>query len=228
MPEFFSEKSRQDTPEQRAFELKRRAFHLMRSYVERNWNESPVVDRKSEFIKKITTGAKKLIPEGEVEIGERLNLLNNEDETNLDSFFDKATEAIIEIMTRYASLEELEKRFSARSVNERGNQALSRALHFAVHLESNTISLHIPITFFENPVQFLESFTEGLKILAQKIITDPEFKNILEVTGHSALVKDKHRLLKSMGFEIILDENGKPTQYTKISKDKLLELYGPK
>ena len=129
-------------------------------------------------------------------------------------------------MAKYLTLEELEKRFQVRSIKEKGYQALSRGLNFEICKEQNQISLHIPITFFENAKSALELFTEGLRILAHKMMTEQELRNIKEITGHSLLVKEKHLLLTSLGFSVILDKDGKPTEDTKISREKFLEIYG--
>ncbi len=86
----------------------------------------------------------------------------------------------------------------------------------------------MPITFFESSREVIESFKEGLMVLAQKLVNDPELGDLTEIRGRSVLIKDNYRLLKSLGFTVVLDEKGKPTEEAVISKEKLLELYGIK
>ncbi len=215
------------SPEYRASELHRRAFKLIHSYIERKWQESAKSNGKLHFIDEIIKGAEKLIPEAKEEINTKFRALNNFDEKNgLVSLLNKTTEITIELMTKYTTLEELEKRFKDRSLTERGNKELSRGLHFSINKEKTKISLHIPITFFENAQEFLQSFTEGLRVLAVKMNTDLELQNVKEVVGHSSLVKEKHRLLVKLGFEVTRDEKGQPTEETKISRERLLKIYG--
>ena len=215
--------------EKRIFELRRRAFGLIHSFVtgEWQWPKSVKGDKKRNFIDKLVEGTTKIVPEATDEIKTRFETLNAIDEIkDLESLLKKATEIHIELLTKYLSLEELEKRLRDRAIQGKGYQELSRGLCFEI-IENQAV-LHIPITFFENAKSFLESFKEGLRVLANKMITEKELADIREVIGYSSLVQEKHRILATLGFEVILDVNGKLTEKTKISREKLLELYGPK
>ena len=218
------QKRNTDSPEQRAFELRKRAFNLIHSYIERRWKES-AKDKKT-FVGKIIEDDIKLIPKATEKIKNTFGIFENYSGAE-DILMNEMTEATIQIMVEHLSLEEIEEVHRVRSTQERGDQMLSRGLNFSVNGDGSKISLHVPITFFKTPSDALDSYRVGLGVLANKILSDLELKNVQEVIALSSLVQDNPRLLKKFGFDVTLDTEGKPTTEAKMSREKLLELYGP-
>ena len=227
MKEIINRNIQPDSPEKRIFELNRRGFfELMRSDVEQEWQASAEENKKKDFIKKIIQETTSIIPNATEEIEIKLNRLNKLDEKdNLETFLNEATKIIIELIGKYLTLEKLEQIIQTAR-KKSGNEILSRGLNFTIH--HSHIELHIPTTFFENAQLALQSFVEGLKILAQKMTNDPAMERVTEVRGHSLLIKEKPRIARKLGFEITLDENGKPTDEARMSREKLLDIYGQK
>ena len=227
MKEIINRNIQPDSPEKRIFELNRRGFfELMRSDVEQEWQASAEENKKKDFIKKIIQETTSIIPNATEEIEIKLNRLNKLDEKdNLETFLNEATKIIIELIGKYLTLEKLEQIIQTAR-KKSGNEILSRGLNFTIH--HSHIELHIPTTFFENAQLALQSFVEGLKILAQKMTNDPTMERVTEVRGHSLLIKEKPRIARKLGFEITLDENGKPTDEARMSREKLLDIYGQK
>lgn len=217
-------KSMRDTPENRAFELNRKANSVFRRYMEKTWENIKEENKIPIFIEKVKDNIAKFVPEA-TEAPEKIDLALNFLQKKED-LIDKATEITIRIFAQHLSLEEIESRFRENYMQLPGIQPLSRILTFIIRKESKTVSLHIPITFFENTEFAIESFKEGLQTLAKKLTNDPELKNIIEITGDSPLVKEKSRLLTSLGFTVAVDKDGKATEKAKISREKLLEIYG--
>src|SRR3989344_605933 len=121
--------------EKRIFELRRRAFGLIHSFVTREWQwpKSVKGDKKRNFIDKLVEGTTKIVPEATDEIKTRFETLNAIDEIkDLESLLKKATEIHIELLTKYLSLEELEKRLRDRAIQGKGYQELSRGLCFRI------------------------------------------------------------------------------------------------
>lgn len=211
------------TAEQKKFELRKRAFNLIHSYVKRQKKEYG--SDKVKFISKIIEGSQKIIPQATDEIETTFRAFDHYKGSE-ERFLNEITEAVINMMARHMSLKEIEKVHSDRSIEVRKNHILSRLLHFNFESGSEEVTLHVPVAFFKDGKSLVESFKEGLEALAQKMLKDPNFKSVKRISAHSPLVKEGSRLLRKMGFEVLLDENGEPTGDAHISKEKIIELYG--
>lgn len=211
--------------ENKIFEIKRRAFNLVRSSIENSYLKLKNTGGEEVFINNIIKEGVRIVPEATEEFHTKLNELKNYTEKDLEIILDKATEITIQLMAKYLSLEELESRFKARHENL-GYQSLARGLTFETNKEGNEISLHVPITFFNNSLDALNSYIDGFHKLANELSTNDELKGIKEITAYSSIVKEKYKTLTKLGFEVMLDKHGQPTKKAKISKEKFLELYG--
>jgi len=204
--------------------IRNRTNAFFQRYMEKTWETLSPENRTAYFIQNIKDNILALVPEAteiSQEVDTALDLSQNK-----DILIKKAIEVTIKIVAKYLSTEEIEDRLREKHVTHPGTRELSRALTFKINNEAQRVELHVPVTFFQNLHEPLQSFKEGLETLAKRMITDEELKNINEVRGFSILIKDNPRVLTSLGFKITLDENGKPTKEARISKEKLLELYG--
>ena len=215
-------KVKKDSPGNRAFELRKIGYPSFRPYMEILWENSELNNKKPAFILKVKENIIKIAPETLEDLHEVDSVLGILDEKNEDVLLDEAANVTIKIITKRLSLYELERRFN--------KYPLSRGLSFEIDKENkNRVNLYMPITFFKNPRQeAIESYIKGLRVLAQKMAADEEFKDIKEIIGRSPYVKKHHKLLKKHGFEITLDKDNNPTEEARMSKDKLLKLYGQK
>src|SRR3989344_6597907 len=154
--------------EMRALEIKKRAYSSFHQYMKILWENSAIDDKKGAFIKNVKDNITTIAIEAVGDLNEVDNALSASE--NEDLLLDKATNVTIKIIARYLSLDELEHRFN--------KNPLSRGLSFKIDKDSNKVNLYIPITFFENLNQAVQSYITGLKILAHKMVTDEEFKDI--------------------------------------------------
>lgn len=217
-----------NSPEYKAFEIRRRAHSVFRRYVEKIWENSPKDNLIPTFIRMIKRNISNIVPEakeGSQEIDKAIKSLQEKDKEDL---IDRAVEITIQIVAKHLSLEELERRLREKILTQPEIYELSKVLLFKIDKKNEKITIHVPTTFLKDSKSVLESFKEGLKALADKIATNTELKDIKEIRGFSSLIKDHHRLLTSLGFSVTFDKTDKPTEEAKMSKEKLLELYGPK
>ena len=210
-------------------EIRKKAGASFRRYMENTWKNLEKNHRTLNsliplFIKNIKENIALLVPEATNVSSEVDNVLNSL--TTKKSLIDGALELTIQTTAIHLSLKELEGRLREKHLSIPGIHALSRVLSCIIDSARNRANLHIPVTFLEDQKSVVQLFKKGLETLAQKVKTEEEFKKIIEVRGYSSLIKDNFRLLKSLGFSITLDKNGKPTEEAIMSKGKLLELYG--
>lgn len=213
-----------NSPEYRFKETKRRAYDLWYREMRSIWRSIAHSKEKSVFINYIVKRFTELIPEAAQDIEKEFDVLNTFDEKDEENLLNKAVDIMIQIMARYLSLEELERRLQARQIKELGQQKLSRVLNFEIIYDR--VHLHTPVAFFKDPSSAVQSYVEGLKVLAHKIATEKELKDIVEVVRFSPLIKEKYRLWTRLGFEVIREKDGKPTEEAKMSREKILEMYG--
>ena len=209
--------SNQPEIEQRAFEISRRAGDIIQAKL----HDLLASDNAQGNTARLKDFMNSFLPEASLDLAQQLETL--ESEKDKERFVEKAGAIIVRLIAEHLSLIELEQRLRSRQNKENGYQELSRGLTFDIH--HNTIFLHVPVTFFNNSAEAIQSLIEGLKVLANKIKTDEALKDITGIMGHSNLVKEKHRLIERLGFEIALDKDGKPSDQAQISKKKLLEMY---
>ena len=213
-----------DTPERRAFEIHRRADNIFYSLFEKLWAEGEQAgDPKQYLANSLIQKISELLPEASEEVSSVFEALAKKRGYTKKQFVEQSVEAVIQLLSKNLTLAELEKRLKIRPVNY-NDEELSRGLSCGV--KDNKVELHIGLTFFSNAKEALESLIEGLRALAQKIKTEEKYKNVTEIIGYSELVKEKHRLLTKYGFTITKNDAGQPTDEAKISKEKLLELFG--
>ena len=203
--------------------IRRKTYPFIYIYMEKTWdNLATNANVINVFIKNVKDNIRKIVPEAvgvDAEVDKVLNFLGEKDTNSLrETFLDKATEITIKILAKHLSLQELEHRFN--------KNPLSRGLSFKIDKNNKKVNLYIPPTFFENLHQATQSYIDGLRLLAHKMLIDKEFKDIQEVVGFSPFVKEHYKVLEKYGFEITLDKDGQPTEEAKMSKEKLLEIYG--
>lgn len=92
------------------------------------------------------------------------------------------------------------------------------------------IGIHLFSTMIEPTVagskDFMSTFREGLRELARRIETNPDFAEITHVSAWSRLVYDRGKLLQLMGFELGERDEEKKEALARMTREKFLEKYG--
>ena len=220
-----------NSPEGKLQKISRTAGSSIHRHMERMWDDLIINAKannltKTLFIKKMKDNLTKLVPEATgkevfLDVDQVVNSSKNK-----ELLMEKATEITMKILSKYLSLEELERRLREKHLAVPGIKELSRALSCSISEDSNMAELHVPVTFFEDSKSVIDSFKEGLAVLATKIKQEEEFKSIRVIRGYSSLVKDNFRLMGELGFKVTYNEMGRPTEEALMSREKLLEIYG--
>jgi hypothetical protein len=214
----------EDTLEQRAAEIRMRIRGILQSLLKDIWDKHATEQNaKTAFIGSVQEKIVALIPEASKFVEEAFKALDESMESqDPEKIIEGTSSTVIRLLAEHLTLAELEKRLRSGQ-EEKGHDQLSRAL--SCEIQGQQIILHVPVAFFEDPEQARLSILEGFGILAAKIRTDPKYKNMNEISATSELVKKNPGRLKKIGFTVLDDENGKPTDVAKISVEKFLQIF---
>ena len=90
----------------------------------------------------------------------------------------------------------------------------------------NEVSLHVTENLIKDGPEMLALLREGMRQLASTLASDPNLKNIHQITGYSWIVYQHPNLMERLGFEISERDETKKEALATISREKFLELYG--
>ncbi len=68
--------------------------------------------------------------------------------------------------------------------------------------DSDTFRLHVALAKTLEPTEMLRDFQAGMKELARRLASDPQFSRVQEIVGTSWIVGEKSKLAKLMGFHV--------------------------
>ncbi len=219
----FDRESPADSTENKAYQIHRRADNIFLELISKMQSKGEKAgNAKKHIVEELGRIIGGLMPEAPEQVKAFCNKIEALDE-NDKNFLKQVTEELVLVLAENLSLDELEKRLKNRPT-ETHQENLSRGL--SCEVENNKIILHVPLVFFSNSSEAIESITEGLRVLAEKIKTQEKYEEITEIVGYSDLVKHNHRQISELGFSVTMDAAGEPTDEAKLPKEKFLEIYG--
>jgi hypothetical protein len=106
------------------------------------------------------------------------------------------------------------------------NEALSYEVIKDDERENDQISLHIPMMYTKKPTEMLSLFQQGLRVLADRLDSDPTLADIPEITGYTWIAYEHPELVKKMGFTIKESSPEKHKGYVSMSREDFIKRYG--
>ncbi len=205
----------------RIFNLRFKNLYL--SFLEQETDE----EKKGELLKNIEIRMGGLVGANYKLKLELINILEKEKTKsypNIDEWINNLSEKISTVILRNYTLDELEKIFYDLNL-KRNNLPINRMLTYSIDTENETLGLHVTIIFVKNPIEIRKLFIEGMKILAEKLNTDENLKNIKKVEGISNLLFKHQNILKTLGFELINKNEQTELATVSISREKFLSIF---
>ena len=187
-------------------------------------NEETPEEWKSYFINNLSTDSNPF----RAEFSEQLKNLNIDSIKSKHEFAKLLAQELFNFYNKNLTPAELEE-ISRKGYLSDGKKQINRFMYYEVE-ESNVLQLHVPVVVEENPRQLLALFKDGLSKLAEQLVSNPEMANVKEIFGKSWLVFYQKNFFERSGFTVdpkTVDEKTKEATM-KISREKLIEMYGNK
>lgn len=167
-----------------------------------------------------------------VKFSEKLKNLNVDGINNKQEFAKLLAKELFDFFNENLTPVELEE-LSRDNFVSSGKKPINHFMYYEIEKKNeneNLLQLHVPTTVEENPKKLLILFKDGLSKLAEQLVSNPEMKNVTEIFGQSWLVFYQKEFFERAGFTVdpeTIDEKTKEAT-VKISREKLIELYGNK
>lgn len=90
------------------------------------------------------------------------------------------------------------------------------------------ISLHIHENLTKAPMDANRSMIEGMRLLADKLSTDPELAHIKWISGKSFIVYDHPEIMERLGFTIVERDDAEKLALAKMNRDAFVKKFASK
>lgn len=207
----------------------KRMKEVFMSVLEQRLREQPEGKTEPERIASLIEGTeasfRDMFPE--FDIGPMYDGIKKEDWSGREAeLADRVTQNVCELLLSRYSPREIEDMVRARTLEKNNWKAASDLVLYEV--SDSHIVLHVPITFSRSVLEVGSSFQEGLRELANRLMSEETLAPVERITGRSAIVFDYRKSLIRAGWTISEVEPESRLAMAEMSKDRFIEEYGPK